>query len=135
MSLHLRLLDQIVDDIKRGVQLLRAHLVHVEKKIETTVEVGKAVVEDIIFGPMTDEEVRTYLKMRAATAPDATDWEHSVVDLMKILGFDSSLAARRELAFNLGFTGAIDGSAAMNIALHDELMREIRHRVVIGPAA
>jgi hypothetical protein len=44
---------------------------------------------------------------------------------MKVLGMDSSLANRKELATELGYTGAKDGSAEMNIWLHKEVMRQL----------
>jgi len=50
------------------------------------------------------------------------DWRHSIVDLMKLLGLDSSLAARKELANELHFDGDEHDSAAMNIWLHKEVM-------------
>jgi len=43
------------------------------------------------------------------------DWQHSIVDLMKLLDLDSSLAARKQLANELGYAGEKDGSASMNI--------------------
>lgn len=52
----------------------------------------------------------------------ALNWKTSIVDLMKLLGLDSSLAKREELATELGYTGAKDGSAAMNIWLHKAVM-------------
>ena len=53
------------------------------------------------------------------------DWRHSIVDLMKLLGLDSSLSAREELAKELHYTGAMDGSAAMNLWLHKQVMRKL----------
>lgn len=53
------------------------------------------------------------------------NWRTSIVDLMKLLGIDSSLANRKELASELGYTGALDGSAEMNIWLHKATMREL----------
>lgn len=50
------------------------------------------------------------------------DWRHSIVDLMKLLGMDSSLHARKELAGELHYTGDTDDSASMNIWLHKEVM-------------
>lgn len=49
----------------------------------------------------------------------------SIVDLMKLLDLDSSLANRKELATELGYTGELDGSAEMNIWLHKATMREL----------
>ena len=49
----------------------------------------------------------------------------SIVDLMKLLGMDSSLENRKELATELGYQGEKDGSAEMNIWLHKEVMRQL----------
>ena len=53
------------------------------------------------------------------------NWKSSIVDLMKLLGMDSSLSNRETLATELGYTGAKDGSAEMNIWLHKEVMRQL----------
>jgi hypothetical protein len=53
------------------------------------------------------------------------NYKTSIVDLMKLLGMDSSLDNRKELATELGYTGAKDGSAEMNIWLHKEVMRQL----------
>ncbi len=53
------------------------------------------------------------------------NWQTSIVDLMKLLDLDSSLDNRKELATELGYTGAKDGSAEMNIWLHAAVMREL----------
>jgi len=53
------------------------------------------------------------------------NWRTSIVDLMKLLGIDSSLDNRKELATELGYTGDKDGSAEMNIWLHKAVMKEL----------
>ena len=53
------------------------------------------------------------------------NWRTSIVDLMKLLGLDSSLDNRKELATELGYTGAKDGSAEMNMWLQKAVMREL----------
>lgn len=53
------------------------------------------------------------------------DWRHSIVDLMKALGMDASLAERKELAGELGYTGDTNDSAKMNIFLHKALMKKL----------
>ena len=53
------------------------------------------------------------------------NWQSSIVDLMKLVGIDSSLDNRKELARELGYTGALDGSAQMNIWLHKATMRKL----------
>lgn len=57
--------------------------------------------------------------------PQTLDWRKSIVDLMKLLGLDSSLTARKELASELHYTGDTDDSASMNIWLHKEIMTKI----------
>ncbi len=53
------------------------------------------------------------------------NYKSSIVDLLKVLGIDSSLDNRKELATELGYTGDKDGSAEMNIWLHKEVMRQL----------
>ena len=54
------------------------------------------------------------------------NWKTSIVDLMKLIGQDSSLANRQELATELGYTGEKNGSAEMNEWLHAAVMEKIR---------
>ena len=58
----------------------------------------------------------------AEESDEDLDWRHSIVDLMKLLKLDSSLAARKQLAGELQYTGNTKNSAAMNIWLHKEVM-------------
>jgi uncharacterized protein with von Willebrand factor type A (vWA) domain len=53
------------------------------------------------------------------------NWRSSIVDLMKLLDLDSSLANRAELATELGYQGEKNGSAEMNIWLHRRVMEEL----------
>jgi len=56
----------------------------------------------------------------------ALNWRTSIVDLLKLLGLDSSLAARKELATELIYTGnAEPGSAEWNLWLHKQVMTRI----------
>jgi hypothetical protein len=54
--------------------------------------------------------------------PEILDWRVSIVDLMKVLGLDSSLAHRKELATELKFDGDMNDSAKMNIWLHEKVI-------------
>ncbi|MDE2364807.1 MAG: DUF3597 domain-containing protein [Hyphomicrobiales bacterium] len=54
--------------------------------------------------------------------PETLDWRVSIVDLMKVLGLDSSLSARKELAKELHYAGDTNDSAKMNIWLHQKVM-------------
>ena len=54
------------------------------------------------------------------------NWRVSIVDLMRALDLDSSLAARKELAKELKYNGTDpDGSAEKNMWLHKELMKTL----------
>jgi Domain of unknown function (DUF3597) len=53
------------------------------------------------------------------------NWRTSIVDLMKMLGMESSLQERKDLAMELGYTGELEGSAEMNMWLHKAVMREL----------
>jgi hypothetical protein len=53
------------------------------------------------------------------------NWRTSIVDLLKLLGLDSSLDARKELASELRYSGNTEDSSAMNIWLHREVMKKL----------
>lgn len=53
------------------------------------------------------------------------NWRTSIVDLLKLLSLDSSLASRKELAEELNYTGDTGDSAAMNIWLHRQVMNKL----------
>ncbi len=63
------------------------------------------------------------------------NWKSSIVDLMKLLDLDSSLDNRKALATELGYTGAKDGSAEMNIWLHRRVMEELAKNGARVPAS
>ena len=69
------------------------------------------------------EQVLTDIQQQKGN-PDL-NWRTSIVDLMKLIGLDSSLDNRKELATELGYTGDKDGSAEMNLWLHKEVMRQL----------
>ena len=54
------------------------------------------------------------------------NWRTSIVDLMKLTGMESSLAERKELADELGYTGDKSDTASMNIWLHKQVIQRIR---------
>ena len=70
--------------------------------------------------PVVDVEV--VLVDLANKSAEKLNWRTSIVDLMKLLQLDSSLAARKELAQELHFTGDTNDSASMNIWLHRQVM-------------
>jgi hypothetical protein len=70
-------------------------------------------------------DIAAILDGMAAKNHEKLDWRHSIVDLMKLVGMDSSLAERKELAADLKYTGDTNDSASMNIWLHKEVMRKL----------
>ena len=67
-------------------------------------------------------DVGAVLDDMASKNSETLDWKRSIVDLMKLVGMDSSLGARKELAKELHYTGSMDDSATMNIWLHKQVM-------------
>jgi Domain of unknown function (DUF3597) len=61
----------------------------------------------------------------AGQSTQRLDWRHSIVDLMKLINLDSSLAARKQLAQELDYTGDMNDSASMNIWLHKQVMSKL----------
>jgi len=72
--------------------------------------------------PMSRPELEALIKKNASEQSEDLNWRESIVDLMKLFKLDSSLGARKELAKELGYTGALDGSAEMNVWLHRQVM-------------
>ena len=62
------------------------------------------------------------------------NYKTSIVDLMKLLGLDSSLEARKTLAGELHYTGSTEDSAAMNVWLHKEVMTKLEQNGGVVPA-
>jgi len=67
-------------------------------------------------------DVEAVLSKLASQNKEKLDWRKSIVDLMKLLNLDSSLAARKELAGELHYTGDTSDSATMNVWLHKQVM-------------
>jgi hypothetical protein len=75
--------------------------------------------------PAQSVDVEASLEKMAASNSQKLNWRTSIVDLMKLVGMDSSLENRKELARELGYTGDQNDSAAMNIWLHKRVMKEL----------
>ncbi len=75
--------------------------------------------------PPEPVDVSAILNGLAAKNPEKLDWKRSIVDLMKLVGMESSLSARKELATDLGYTGDKGDSATMNIWLHKQVLKKL----------
>lgn len=76
--------------------------------------------------PVAVVDVVAQLEKRAAANPQKLNWRTSIVDLLKLLDIDSSFAARKELATELGCPAELMGdSAKMNVWLHKTVLARI----------
>src|SRR3982751_1611424 len=78
-----------------------------------------------VAAPPPVVDVAAILDGLAAKNPERLDWKHSIVDLMKLVGMDSSFGARKELAKDLHYSGDMNDSASMNVWLHQEVLRKL----------
>lgn len=76
--------------------------------------------------PVTQVDVMAQLEALAAKNPQKLNWKTSIVDLLKLLGIDSSYGARKELAAELNCPPEyMEESAKMNVWLHKTVLRQI----------
>jgi len=75
--------------------------------------------------PSSPVDVAAIMDNLAGRASQQLNWRTSIVDLMKLINLDSSLAARKELAQELHYTGDMNDSASMNIWLHKQVMQKL----------
>ena len=74
---------------------------------------------------MQQVDVEAMLNGMAQKSSEKLNWRTSIVDLMKLLGLDSSLSERKDLAKELGYSGDMSDSASMNIWLHKQVMNKV----------
>jgi hypothetical protein len=75
---------------------------------------------------MSSVDVVAKLESLSAANSQKLNWRTSIVDLMKLLDLDSSLAARKDLATELGCPADLMGdSAKMNVWLHKTVLRKL----------
>ena len=75
--------------------------------------------------PMPEVDVENVLSSMADKNSEKLNWRTSIVDLMKLLGLDSSLTARKQLAGELHYSGDTNDSAAMNMWLQKQVMAKL----------
>jgi hypothetical protein len=86
---------------------------------------GASTVSATAAKTISKADVEAILAKLADDQDEDYDWKRSIVDLMKLLKLDSGLGARKQLAQELGYTGALDGSAEMNVWLHKQVMTKL----------
>ena len=75
--------------------------------------------------PLSQGTLESQLSELSAKNSQKLNWQTSIVDLMKLVGLDPSLANRKLLAQELGYTGDTADSASMNIWLHKAVMDKL----------
>ena len=75
--------------------------------------------------PPRQVDVAAIMDQLAGSSREELDWRKSIVDLLKLLKLDSSLAARKQLAEELHYPGSMKDSAAMNVWLHKQVMLKL----------
>jgi hypothetical protein len=70
-------------------------------------------------------DVEAVLEDLAKKNPQKLNWRTSIVDLMKLVGIESGLNERKELAKELGYTGNTADTATMNIWLHKQVLTKL----------
>jgi hypothetical protein len=75
---------------------------------------------------VTEVDVVAKLEGLATSHPEKLNWKASIVDLLKLLGIDSSLQSRKALATELGCPAEkMADSAQMNMWLHKAVLRKL----------
>jgi hypothetical protein len=86
---------------------------------------GTPAATQTSVSPTQTVDVAAIVDKAAAAKGEKLAWRTSIVDLMKALNLDSSLAARKELAKELKYTGDTSDSATMNVWLHKQVMAKL----------
>ena len=89
---------------------------------------GAAPATPAVAAPMAISEVDVVAKLTtlANAHAEKLNWKTSIVDLLKLLGLDSSLAVRKDLATELGCPAEKMGdSAQMNMWLHKTVLQKL----------
>ena len=99
----------------------------VEEAVENaadTVASSEASEAPEVSAAISEVDVVSQLEALAAKSGGELNWKESIVDLMKLLGLDSSYAHRKELASEMGIEN-YEGTAEQNIALHKTVMQKL----------
>ncbi|MFZ4069703.1 MAG: DUF3597 domain-containing protein [Caulobacterales bacterium] len=82
-------------------------------------------IEPAAPAPLADVDVEEILEDLAKANPQKLNWKTSIVDLLKLLDMESSLANRKALAAEMLFLGDMNNSAEMNVWLHKAVLRKL----------
>ncbi|SCB78022.1 protein of unknown function [Gilliamella bombicola] len=115
--------DHAVDVVKDKVE-------NITGSAKDTVSNGSEQIKEKVEQSVSaaNVDVTSILDNLAKKHPEVLNWKTSIVDLLKLLGMDSSLDARKKLAQELNYTGSTDDTAAMNTWLIKEVMKKIAEK-------
>jgi len=103
-----------------------AHAAEMPEAAPEAEAVPSAPVAESVPAAMPMVDVMGKLEGMAAANAQKLNWKTSIVDLMKLLGLDSSLAARKELATELDCPAEkMADSAQMNMWLHKTVLQKL----------
>ena len=94
-------------------------------KKDEAVQGGQAADAATPAAAISSVDVEAVLTDLAAKSGRPSNWKTSIVDLMTLLGLDSSLSHRVELAKELGYTGDTNDTATMNVWLIKQVMTKL----------
>ena len=123
--------SQIKDFIfhKHGDQIVSAprQPIPAEESLHTSEAIAPATtMADPMPAPVMEQvDVAAILDQENAKHEPKLNWRMSIVDLLKLIGLESDLGVRHALAEELGFTGDIRHSGAMNVWLHKQVMQKL----------
>jgi len=101
----------------------------------TSQEAAPEPAAPVALEPVPEAElidVNALMEEKAAAHPEDLDWKTSIVDLLKLLGIDSSYSSRKELAVDMGIVG-YEGTAEQNIKMHKETLKYLSENGGIVP--
>ncbi len=105
-----------------------------KKAVAAELPADVAAAPVIEAAPIAISEIDVAAHLEELNAGKDLNWRSSIVDLMKLVGMESSLQERKDLAMELGYPGELEGSAEMNIWLHKAVMRELAANGGVVPA-
>ncbi|WP_085248334.1 DUF3597 domain-containing protein [Gilliamella mensalis] len=114
--------------VENAVDTVKDKVENITASVKDTVSSGSQQVQEKVEQSTSNVDVTSILDNLAKKHPEALNWKTSIVDLLKLLGIDSSLDARKKLAQELNYTGSTDDTTAMNTWLIKEVMKKIAEK-------
>jgi len=137
MSILNRIVAAIWRDLYPKVEAVVDKVVTVAHAVEAKAEAVAEKAQEVALalpppapppGRMLEEILAASAAEHKQRTGETLDWEHSIVDLMKLVGVDASLANRRQLAREFGYRDIFTGAAADNIWLRDRFLAWLRRQ-------